>query len=207
MPISTHEESPSSSRVETYEYNKNSAPGYLERFLPLFIFVFCFAYLIVFRRYSTLEPDEGIMLQGAERIMAGQIPYCDFFSFYTPGSYYLLAGLFRVFGDSFAVARISLAVVGAICSVVTYVLARRVCSRGIALFAAVLATTAGAAFRFLVLHNPYSTLGCCLCLYAAVRLLETERVVWAFATGSLASLTFLIEQSKGAGVFLGLAVT
>ena len=138
--------------------------------------------------------------------MAGQIPYRDFFSFYTPGSYYLLAGLFRVFGDSFAVARISLAVVGAICSVVTYVLARRVCSRGIALFAAVLATTAGAAFRFLVLHNPYSTLGCCLCLYAALRLLETQKTRWSFAVGSLGSLTFLIEQSKGSGLVLGVAL-
>jgi 4-amino-4-deoxy-L-arabinose transferase-like glycosyltransferase len=206
MPISTHEESPSSPRVETYEYNKNSAPGYLERFLPLLIFVFCFAYLTVFRHYTTLEPDEGIVLQGAERIMAGQIPYRDFFSFYTPGSYYLLAGLFRIFGDSFAVARISLAAVGAICSVVTYVLARRVCSPGIAVFAAVLATTAGAAFRFLVLHNPYSTLGCCLCLYAALRLLETHKASWSFAVGSLASITFLIEQSKGAGLVLGLAL-
>ena len=121
------------------------------------------------------------MLQGAERILAGQIPYRDFFSFYTPGSYYLLAGLFRIFGDSFAVARISLALVGAICSVLTYVLARRVCSRGIALFAAILATTAGAAFRFLVLHNPYSTLGCCLCLYCALRWIETQKAGWSFA--------------------------
>ena len=206
MPISTHEESPAPPRAETYEHNKNSGPGYLEPFLPFFIFIFCFAYLLVFRHYATLEPDEGIVLQGAERILAGQIPYRDFFSFYTPGSYYLLAGLFRVFGDSFAVARISLALVGAICSVLTYVLARRVCPRGIALFAAILATTAGAAFRFLVLHNPYSTFGCCLCLYAALRFLETKRAGWSFAVGSFASLTFLIEQSKGAGLVLGLAL-
>ena len=204
MPVSAHEESSATPRLETYEYNKHSAPGSLERFLPFFIFIFCFAYLLVFRHYSTLEPDEGIVLQSAERILAGQIPYRDFFSFYTPGSYYLLAGLFRIFGDSFAVARIGLALVGAICSVLTYLLARRVCSRGIAWFAAILATTAGAAFRFLVLHNPYSTLGCCLCLYSALRFLETKRAGWCFAVGSFATLTFLVEQSKGAGLLLGL---
>lgn len=146
------------------------------------------------------------MLQGAERILHGEVPYRDFFSFYTPGSFYLLALLFRIFGDSFSVARTSLAVVGAISSVITYLLAARVCRRGIALFVALLATTAGAAFRFLVLHNPYSTLASCLSIYTAVRLLETQESVWAFAAGSFASLTLLFEQSKGAGLYLGLGL-
>jgi hypothetical protein len=181
-----------------------SGRDHIERLLSWLIFVTCLAYLCLFRRYSTLEPDEGIVLQGAERILGGQLPYRDFFSFYTPGSFYLVAGLFRIFGDSFTVARTSVAVVGALCSVVTYVLARRICSLGVALFTAVLATTAGAAFRFLVLHNVYSTLGCCLCLYAAVRMIETQRFRWALIMGSMASLTFLIEQSKGGGLYLGL---
>lgn len=205
MPLS-HTESSNLESAETQGLIENSGTTTLERFLPCLIFVSCVAYLYIFRHYSSLEPDEGIVLQGAERILNGQVPYRDFFSFYTPGSFYLLAGLFRVFGDSFAVARISLAVVGAICSVLTYVLARRVCSWGIALFAAVLATTAGTAFRFLVLHNPYSTVGSCVCLYAAVRFLETRKSLWAFATTSSASLTFLIEQSKGGGLYLGLAL-
>src|SRR5437762_1859065 len=205
MPSTTRIESAQYQRPQIDECRKNSGLFPPERILLVLIFASCFAYLCIFRHYSTLEPDEGIVLQGAERILARQIPYRDFFSFYTPGSFYLLAALFRVFGDTFAVARISLAVVGAIGSVVTYVLARRVCSRGVALFAAALATTAGAAFRFLALHNPYSTLGCCLCLYAALRFLETQRRYWLFVVGSLASLTFLIEQSKGAGLYLGLA--
>jgi 4-amino-4-deoxy-L-arabinose transferase-like glycosyltransferase len=205
MPIS-HTGLAERQSAETQDLIASPETGALERFLPSLIFLSCLAYLYIFRRYSGIEPDEGIVLQGAERVLAGQLPYRDFFSFYTPGSFYLIAGLFRVFGDSFAVARISLAVVGAICSVLTYVLARRVCSWGIALFAAVLATTAGTAFRFLVLHNPYSTLGSCLCVYAAVRFLETRKSVWAFATTSLASLTFLIEQSKGGGLYLGLAL-
>jgi len=177
-----------------------------ERVTVTLLFVLSLAYLCVFRHYSTLEPDEGIVLRGAERIIAGEVPYRDFFSFYTPGSFYLVAFLFRVFGDSFAVARTSLAFAGAIGSVVTYLLARRVCPRAIALFAALLATIAGAAFRFLVLHNAYSTLLCCVTLYAAVRFLETQKTVWAFWVGSLASLTFLLEQSKGAGLCAGLAL-
>src|SRR6266567_8739555 len=97
----------------------------VERAVAILIFVLCFLYLCLFRRYSSLEPDEGIVLQGAERILGGQVPYRDFFSFYTPGSFYLVAWLFRIFGDSFLVARTSLAVCGALGSVVTYSLARR----------------------------------------------------------------------------------
>ena len=151
-----------------------------------------------------MEPDEGIVLAGAQRILAGELPYRDFFTFYTPGSFYLLGFLFRLFGDWFVVARASIAVSGALCSVLTYLLARRVCSRGMSLFMAGLATAMGTGFRFLVLHNWYSTLLAYLALYAAVRLVESKNVIWAFALGLFASLTFLFEQSKGAGVFLGI---
>jgi 4-amino-4-deoxy-L-arabinose transferase-like glycosyltransferase len=175
-----------------------------KRAVTLLIFLFCFAYLCIFRHYSTLEPDEGIVLEGAERILRGEVPYRDFFSFYTPGSFYLVALIFRIFGDSLAIARLSVAAAGALCSVVTYLLARRVCSRGMSLFAAVLTTVAGAAFRFLVLHNVYSTVICCLAVYSAVRVLEKRQAGWSFATGSFTALTFLFEQSKGAGLFAGL---
>lgn len=178
----------------------------IEPLIPVVIFVVSTLYLLAFRHYSSLEPDEGIVLQGAERILRGQIPYRDFFSFYTPGSYYFIALCFRIFGDSFVLARTTLAVAGAVCSVITYLLARRACSIGMALFAAALATVAGTAYRFLVLHNWYSTLLCCLTVYATVKAIETHKNAWAFGAGSFASLTFLFEQSKGAGLWLGLVV-
>jgi len=178
----------------------------LERATISLLFLACLAYLWVFRRFTSLEPDEGILLQGASRILDGQIPYRDFFSFYTPGSFYLVAALFRLFGNSFLVARSSLAVAGAACSVVTYLLCRRICSRGISVLAAVLATMTGAAFRFLVLHNCYSTMVACVAVYAAVRLVETLSSRWAFAMSSLTAITFLFEQSKGGGLALGLVL-
>src|SRR5216683_394039 len=94
----------------------------IERVTPLLVFLFSVAYLCAFLRYSSLEPDEGILLQGAQRILDGQVPYRDFFSFYTPGSFYFVAAVFKVFGDAFVVARMSLAITGAACSVVTYLL-------------------------------------------------------------------------------------
>ncbi|MCU1269417.1 MAG: hypothetical protein JWN74_711 [Acidobacteriaceae bacterium] len=174
--------------------------------VPLLVFVIALLYLFLFRRYSAMDPDEGIVLQGAERILHGEVPYRDFFSFYTPGSFYLLAGIFRVFGDSFIVARTSIAIVGAGFTLVTYLLARRVCSRRIALLAAGLSMSTGAAYRFLVLHNWYATFFACLSVYTVVRLLESHKTTWAFATGSFVAFTTLIEQSKGAGLCIGLVI-
>jgi hypothetical protein len=197
-------DSESRNRV-TLAKTEASTHTHTEFAIRIAVFLFCVAYLSAFCHYSALEPDEGIVLAGAERILRGELPYRDFFSFYTPGSFYLVALLFRVFGDSLTVARTSLAVTGASCSVITYVLARRVCRRGIALFAALLTTIEGVAYRFLVLHNWYSTLLCCLAIYAAVQLIDSRKLMWPFATGSLVAMTILFEQSKGAGLSLGLA--
>ena len=172
--------------------------------LPILIFALSLIYLLPFLRFSVMDLDEGIILQAAERILHGQVPYRDFFMFYTPGSAYLVATLFKAFGDSFLVARTSIAIAGAICTAITYVLARRVCSRNIALLAAALAMLNSFAYRFLVLHNWYATLFASLTIYAALRLWESQKSGWAFASGSLAAITTLIEQSKGAGLCLGL---
>src|SRR5436305_9172852 len=95
--------------------------------LALAIFLLAVGYLWLFRRYTFLEPDEGIVLQGAQRILRGEVLYRDFFSYFTPGSYYFLGLLFKVFGSSFLVARTALVFFGGIYSVISYLLARRVC--------------------------------------------------------------------------------
>jgi hypothetical protein len=172
----------------------------------LLLLIASFCYLCVFRHFSTTEPDEGILLQGAQRILQGQVLYRDFFSFYTPGSYYELALIFRVFGSSLAAARIALALTGSILSVIIYALARRVCSSSMAMTFAALATISSLPYRFLVLHNWDSTLWACLALYCAVRVVEHLSWKWPFLLGTFASLTALFEQSKGAGLCLGLAI-
>jgi Dolichyl-phosphate-mannose-protein mannosyltransferase len=119
-----------------------------------------------------MDPDEGIVLQGAQRILQGQVLYRDFFSYFTPGSYYVLALLFKAFGSSMLVARTAPAVYGSLFSGFTYVIARRVCSRWSALLVAYLVTITCLPWRFLVLHNWDSTLWACGAIYCAVRWTE-----------------------------------
>ncbi len=88
--------------------------------LALAIFLLAVGYLWLFRRYTFIEPDEGIILQGAQRILRGEVLYRDFFSFFTPGSYYFVALIFKIFGSSIIVARTALVLIGAAFSVITY---------------------------------------------------------------------------------------
>ena len=50
--------------------------------------------------------DEGILLDAAQRIAAGQRPYVDFWTYMSPGSYWLQAVVFRLFGISLLAGRL-----------------------------------------------------------------------------------------------------
>jgi 4-amino-4-deoxy-L-arabinose transferase-like glycosyltransferase len=177
-----------------------------EAWIAAAVFLLATGYLLLFRRYTTIEPDEGIVLQGAQRILRGEVLYRDFFSFLTPGSFYLQALLFKVFGNSFLVPRSTLAVLGGMFSAIGYLLARRVCRRSTALIAVALLTLITLPYRFLALHNWDSTLLACLAIYCAVRMVGSAHAGWAFAMATLTSLTLLFEQSKGVGLALGLGL-
>ena len=177
-----------------------------DRWIALLLFIASCSYLRLFYDYTNLSADEGIVLQGAQRILQGQVLYRDFFSFFTPGSYYWMALLFKIWGSSILVGRTALMIYGGVFSVLTFMLARRVCSRSTALLAAYIVTLTCLPYRFMVLHNWDSTVLAYLTVYGAVLFIEQGHWVWALGTGSFAALTFLFEHSKGASLVLGLFV-
>jgi hypothetical protein len=73
--------------------------------------IFALAAIVLFSLCAnllTLNPDEGIYLDGALRVMNGQAPYRDFFVHTGPGTYWLYASVFRLFGPSLVAARVPL---------------------------------------------------------------------------------------------------
>jgi len=69
------------------------------------ILVAGFSYYISYFNYGISLSDEGFFVYGAERVLQGQLPMSDFIS-YPPGSYFLLALLFKVFGVNLLVSRL-----------------------------------------------------------------------------------------------------
>ncbi|MFH0925476.1 MAG: hypothetical protein V1872_07585 [bacterium] len=94
-------------------------------YLPLLIFIFSFLYLLTFCRYGINLWDEGVLLNGALRVLAGEVPIKDFIA-YPPGRYYLLAIFFRLFGTHLIVARIFISLMTAFMSVLAFLITKEI---------------------------------------------------------------------------------
>lgn len=56
-------------------------------------------------RYQGPPMEEGFMLAFPQRILAGDLPHVDFLHLYGPGSLYVLAAVYKFFGDTLGVER------------------------------------------------------------------------------------------------------
>lgn len=65
----------------------------------------------------------GDFVTAAERVLSGQVPYRDFWTMYAPGSFYLLAWLYRIFGTHILVGTVAASVLCAGAACVCYRLA------------------------------------------------------------------------------------
>lgn len=87
-----------------------------------------------FSMLNGIDPfDEGLMLQAARRIAAGQLPYHDFLWAYGPAEPYLLAGLFKLLGTSLLYWRILIVAADAGVAVAAWLLVRGRAPRWLAL--------------------------------------------------------------------------
>jgi hypothetical protein len=170
------------------------------------VFAAALLYLWPLRDFLSFNADEGVTLTMAERILHGQVLYRDFFSCWTPGSPYLMALWFKLFGTTFVVARSVLMLYAGVFAAITYRLARRTCGRSASLFAAGVLVCGCLPHRFLVIHNWDSTIFALLAIYCAHSLLDAPSRTSSFVLGFATALTCLIEQSKGAGLVLGLGI-
>lgn len=93
-------------------------------FMTTLVFVASFLVLALLMPPVILDTyDEGIILTGAMRVAAGAVPHRDFYTNFGPGQFYVLSGLFDLFGQTVLVERLYDLVVkaGIVCFV--YVLA------------------------------------------------------------------------------------
>jgi hypothetical protein len=129
--------------------------------------------------------DEGIFLDGARRILSGQVPYKDFFLLMGPGSFWLQATALRVFGMTLAAGRVVSIVDLAILAGCVYWLIARHASAAIAAFTAfvclqLITVTPGAALPG---HRWDSA---ALAMLSATLVACQPRRGWMYAAGSCA---------------------
>jgi hypothetical protein len=101
--------------------------------LPVLLYLLGVLYTVPLFWWPVARYDEGVLLSGAHRLLAGELPYRDFWTIYGPGQFALLAALFRVAGESLAVSRTWEIVVRALLPVLAFLIAARIANRRVAI--------------------------------------------------------------------------
>lgn len=150
---------------------------------------------------STNLLDEGSTAAQALRVVHGELIYRDFFTVVTPGSYYTIAWLFRLFGESLILLRWTALVTGMLVLIVTFVVARRMMAWPFAAAAALMTTVWG---WFLVTPNYYSLQAAFLALaalacYARAVDVSGRRAAWlVLVAGVMTGCAAMVKQNVGA---------
>lgn len=142
--------------------------------------------------------DEGIMLTGAMRVAAGQIPHRDFHYIYGPAEIYLLSGLFKIFGTSLLAERLFDLLIKALLVTSVYAIVLSYCRRAIAIFISVVTILWLYGMKeFGIATTPISLLnlvGSYLILPTFVGRVSTRRM---FAAGAISGVAALFRPDTG----------
>lgn len=165
----------------------------------LSVIVFVVAGLVLFlessRRVNIF--DEGIALTNSMRVAAGQAIHRDFFYQYGPANVYMVAGLFKAFGQSALIERIVNILEAASMVAVLFALLNRFAGLRIALAAVVLCLLWSESLSWMTLTLVLST------WLIAENFAEPLSRVKAFYAGLLAGVTILFRYDAGGAAVIG----
>ena len=162
------------------------------------IFALCTAiYLLPFMRLVFIGGDEGSLIDGAVRILHGQVFARDFFEVMGPGTFYWLAALFKLFGATFLVARTWLFVTSLGTLLAMYFLSRRVYAIYQILPPVLLVSVYFSTLWPMVNHHVDSNFFALLSVVCIVLWQDLHKSGLLLAAGALAGVTTCILQPKG----------
>lgn len=173
------------------------------------VFVGCLAYFALFRHYGFQVEDEGTLLFQLSRVAAGQAPYADFHTGYTPGFFFVGSQLLRSVDFAVHDLRLVLAVINAASAAALYWLARVRVGSWLALLPPLAWVTFIPAYRgdFAAFNVPYpawfATLAWMGVAVAQTRWARTAGLLWLVAAGAFAAAAFAVKPN--AGVFAAAA--
>jgi hypothetical protein len=144
--------------------------------------------------------DEGVAVYAAMRILDGDVPYKDFWMVgYTPGNFYVLAGLFKLFGPSIIVERVWDVLIRLTIVLVVYLFVRRLASPWAALITSVIVAIELIPPYFYYGYVAFPALLFCLVSVLFLSSYFTDRRIhWVVLSGFAVGLALLFRHDFGA---------
>lgn len=166
-----------------------------------------FIFLLYMMRYGIFPYDDGVLLYGAERILAGNIPYKDFYLVYTPGNLYLLALVFKIFGPSMMIERILNTIVSLFILINTYLITRKLTKNFYALIFTIFLTTFCIWLDSSYANQNLPLLFSLLSGLSFINYLIKEEKPYLIISGLLIGVTTLFRHDFGLYTFIAVTIT
>lgn len=158
--------------------------------------------LVVTQWYPNPDVDEGVTMATAMRVAYGERLYADVFEFYPPGSFFLVAGMFTVFGVSYFAAKVATLLLTLATAWALDRIVARFCPCGWYRLAALALWVAMLPLVPLVNHNHLAQLASIWAVWVLLEAYDRRRLGWWLTAGALAGMTGLMLQTRGAAVAL-----
>jgi hypothetical protein len=161
-------------------------------------------FALLFNRESTLSYSIGYNLYGAERILAGEVPYRDFHTLYPPATVYVNAALFRFLGITLYTALLGVLAFKVLTTLFIYLCGVHLMPRAWALLAALSSLIwlrPNGPFKAVPMH--YGALFLALALYFASQHQRSRKWGHLFAAGVMLGMLALFKHNIAAYALLG----
>lgn len=173
-----------------------------EKRLGLRFFAVIMAYAIAsaaLLRFGTAFSDEGILYQWGRRILAGELPYTDFFLQMAPGTFYIQAALMKVFGMSIMAGRIFKQFEGLLAGLLVYAIVVRAFGNRRAGLIAMAVSFAWSGALHIRYHWYTMDAGIMILIgvYFFVRFVQSEGMAMIFLSGLGFGASVLFKQNMG----------
>ena len=172
-------------------------------FSSVVLFIYFFILFGIHQRINIY--DEGLMAYSATRVARGDVPYADFWAYYGPAQYYVVALIFKCFGASLTALRTCNQLTGCLLLAMMYLVVRKLSNDMMAL-GALLASTIVlvASYTLTVIFIShlsalfFSLLGC----FFLLNFLSERRTIWIILSGLSVAVTTLFRHEMGLYTFL-----
>jgi len=186
---------------------KSKVTGKLLFLFLCFLFISFAGYMFFINNKYISSYDEGITIYGACRILDGEIIYKDFWTVYAPGQFYILAGLFKLFGTRILTERVYSILIHILLAACAYFLAKRFSGRWAGLFVVFLTLLW---IMFVPLYGlslyPSLLLGIVSCIFT-IKFIDTNKFNWLTLAGICTGLTILVRHDLGLYTYIAETIT